>query len=147
MAVIRGVASESCLPASPATAAARKKPAMRVPGRYGGTLLHVAAKRNRAGLCRWLLRLGADVNGTDIRGMTPLHHAAFHGAAEAARLLSARGADLDARDWRGRSPLDLAEAGNGEVLARAIHEEISTRHTEKVKAVRLAQVRKGGDAG
>lgn len=120
---------------------------MRVPGTYGGTLLHVAAKRNRVGLCYWLLRLGADVNRADIRDMTPLHHAAFHGATEAARLLIARGADLDARDWRGRSPLDLAEAGNGEALALAIREETSFRHAQKVKAVRLAQAGKGGDAG
>lgn len=119
---------------------------MRVPGTYGGTLLHLAAKRNRAGLCHWLLRFGADVNGTDIRDMTPLHHAAFHGAADAARLLIARGADLDARDWRGRSPLDLAEAGNGEALALAIREEISARHAQKVKAVRVVQAGKASNA-
>jgi len=120
---------------------------MRIPGTYGGTLLHMAAKRNRAGLCHWLLRLGADVNRTDIRDMTPLHHAAFHGAAEAARLLIAHGAAVDARDWRGRTPLDLAEAGNGEALARTIREEISTRHAQKVKAVHLARAGKGGNAG
>jgi len=56
---------------------------------FGGTLLHMAAKRNRAGLCHWLLRLGAGVNRADIRDMTPLHHAAFHGATDAARLLIA----------------------------------------------------------
>ena len=120
---------------------------MRMPGTYGGTLLHVAARRNRAGLCRWLLRLGADVNGTDIRDMTPLHHAAFHGATDAARLLIARGANLDARDWRGRSPLDLAEAGNGEALARTIRKEISARHGQRVKTVKVLRdrKRKGGD--
>lgn len=112
---------------------------MRLPGTYGGTLLHVAAKRNHARLCRWLLRLGADVNGTDIRDMTPLHHAAWHGAAEAARLLIAHGAALDARDWRGRSPLDLAEAGNGKALARTIREKISARHAQRVKAVKIGR--------
>ena len=120
---------------------------MRIPGTYGGTLLHMAARRNLAGLCLWLLRLGADVNRTDIRDMTPLHHAAWYGAADAARLLIERGADLDARDWRGRAPLDLAEAGNGEALARALREEISARHARKVKAVRVAQAGKGGNAG
>ena len=120
---------------------------MRLPFTHGDTLLHMAAKRNRAGLCHWLLRLGADVNRTDIRDMTPLHHAAFHGATDTARLLIAHGADLDARDWRGRSPLDLAEAGNGEAPARVIREETSLRHGRKVKAVRLAQAGKGGDAG
>lgn len=115
---------------------------MRVPGTYGGTLLHLAAKRNRAGLCYWLLRLGAGVNQTDIRDMTPLHHAAFHGATDAARLLIVHGAALDARDWRGRSPLDLAEAGNGEALARSIREEISLRHSERVKAAKMLRDQK-----
>jgi ankyrin repeat protein len=120
---------------------------MRIPGTYGGTFLHVAAKRNRAGLCHWLLRFGADVNGTDIRDMTPLHHAAFHGAADAARLLIERGADLGAKDWRGRSPLDLAEAGNGEALARTIREEISLRHGQRAQGVKVLRDRKRkGDA-
>lgn len=112
---------------------------MRVPGTYGGTLLHVAAKRNRAGLCRWLLRLGADVNRTDIRDMTPLHHAAWHGAADAARLLIAGGADPNAKDWKERTPLDLAEAGSGEALTRAIREAISARHAHRVKAMKIGR--------
>ena len=119
---------------------------MRIPGTYGGTLLHAAAKRNSAGLCRWLLRLGADVNRTDIRDMTPLHHAAWCGAADAARLLIARGANLDARDWRGRSPLDLAEDGNGEAMAQAIREEISLSHGQRAQRVKVLRDRKRKDS-
>ena len=97
--------------------------------------------------CRWLLRLGTNVNRTDILGRTALHHAVRDGAAETARLLIAHGADLDTKDWQGRSPLDLAEAGNGEALARVIREEISLRHGQRVKAVRQALAGKAGDAG
>jgi ankyrin repeat protein len=120
---------------------------MRLPFTHGGTLLHVAARRNLAGLCRWLLRLGADANRADILGRTALHHAVREGAADAARLLIAHGAGLDAKDWQGRTPLDLAEAGNGEALAGAIRAEISLRHARRVKAVRLARAGKASDAG
>jgi len=120
---------------------------MRVPFTYGGTLLHVAARRNLAGLCSWLLRCGADVNRTDILGRTALHHAVRDGAAETARLLIAHGADLDAKDWQGRTPLDLAESDDGEALARVIRDEISLRHGQRVKAMRQALAGKGGDAG
>lgn len=51
-------------------------------------------------------------------------------------MLIARGADLDAKDWQGRTPLDLAEAGNGAALARAIREAISLRLAQKMKAVK-----------
>jgi len=120
---------------------------MRIPFTHGGTLLHVAARRNLTGLCSWLLRCGADVNRTDILGRTALHHAAQDGAANAARLLISHDADLDAKDWQGRTPLDLAESDNGEALARVIRDEISLRHGQRVKAVRLARAGKGGDAG
>ena len=120
---------------------------MRLPFTHGGTLLHVAARRNLAGLCGWLLDHGADVNRVDILGRTALHQAVREGAAEASALLIARGADLGAKDRQGRTSLDLAEAGNGEAVARRIREETSLRHARKVKAVRLAQAGKGGDAG
>jgi len=120
---------------------------VRIPFTHGSTLLHVAARRNLAGLCRWLLDHGADVNRTDRLGRTALHHAVRDGAADAARLLIARGADLDAKDWQRRTPLDLAESDDGEALARVIREEISLRHGQRVKAVRQALAGKGGDAG
>tara|TARA_R110000868_G_scaffold269901_1_gene529348 strand:- start:113 stop:442 length:330 start_codon:yes stop_codon:yes gene_type:complete len=109
--------------------------------------LHIAARRNRAGICRWLLCLGAHVNRTDILDRTALHYAVRHGAVDAARLLIAHGADLDAKDWQGCTPLDLADAGDGAALAQVIREEISTRHARKVKAGHLAQTGKTTDAG
>lgn len=120
---------------------------MRLPFTHGGTLLHAAARRNLAGLCRWLVDRGADVDRADILGRTALHHAVREGAADTARLLIGHGADLDAKDWQGRTPLDLAEAGDGAALARAIRDEISLRHAQNVKAVRLARAGKTSDAG
>lgn len=115
---------------------------MRLPGRHGRTLLHLAAERNHAGLCRWLLRLGSDVNRVDLLGQTPLHRAVRFGAAEAASLLVAHGADLDARDWQKRAPLDLAEGRDGEAAAQTIREEISLRHSERVKAAKMLRDQK-----
>ena len=116
---------------------------MRTPGTHGGTLLHVAARRNLSSKealnLLSLLRLGADVNRSDILGRTALHRAVQNGAADAARLLIAHGAGLDAKDWQGRTPLDLAEARGGVALARVIREKISLRQARKVKAVRVAR--------
>lgn len=125
----------------------RKESELRIPGTYGQTLLHFAARRNLAGICRWLLRLGANVNRTDILDRTALHYAVRQDAADVARLLIAHGADLDAKDWQGCTPLDLADAGDGAALAQAIREEISARHARKVKTVHLAQTGKTTDAG
>jgi len=115
---------------------------MRIPFTHGGTLLHVAARRNLTGLCSWLLRCGADVNRTDILGRTALHHAVRDGAADTARLLIAHGADIDAKDWQGRTPLDLAEAGGGATIARTIREEISLRHAQRVKTWKMVNAGK-----
>lgn len=117
---------------------------MRVPGTYGKTLLHIAARGNLAGLCHVLLRLGVDVNRTDILDRTALHYAASRDAAETARLLISYGADLEAKDWKGRTPLDLADAGHGKAAA-IIQKEVSLRHARKVKAVRFAQIGKDCD--
>ena len=81
--------------------------------------MHFAARRNLAGICRWLLRLGANVNRTDILDRTALHDAVRHNAADVARLL----------------------------LAQVIREEISTRHARKVKTVHLTQAGTTTDAG
>jgi len=101
----------------------------------------MAARRNLVGLCRWLLRLGADVNRTDILDRTALHDVAQQGAIESAQLLIAHGADLEAKDWKGRTPLDLAEAEGNETISRAIREGISLRHSRNVKAIHAERLR------
>ena len=119
---------------------------MRIPFRHGETILHFAARRNWTALCRWLLRLGAEINQSDILGRTALHYAVRDDATDAARLLIARGADLDAKDWQGHTPLELAEAGGGKTAA-VIREEFSLRNARKVKEVRLSKAAKRRDAG
>jgi ankyrin repeat protein len=119
---------------------------VRIPGTYGKTLLHIAARRNFVGLCRWLLWLGANVNRTDILDRTALHYAAQQGAMESAQLLIAHGANLDAKDWKGRTPLDFAETEGSDLIVREIRERISLRHASTVKAVRVARTDKSGAA-
>lgn len=97
----------------------------------------MAARRNLAGLCRWLLRFGTNVDRTDILDRTPLHLAARDGATDTARLLIAHGADLDAKDWQGRTPLDLAESDDSETHTQVIREAVSLRHAERVKALKM----------
>lgn len=117
---------------------------MRIPGTHGKTLLHIAARRNFAGLCRWLLRLGANVDQTDILERTALHHAAQHDAVDAATLLIEQGADTGAKDWQGRTPIDLA--GGESSTAGMIRKEVSLRHAQCAKAVTLQQDRKRNTA-
>ncbi len=113
---------------------------MRIQGTHGKTLLHITARRNLSGICRWLLRHGVDVNRTDILDRTALHHAAQCGATDTARLLIAHGADIGAKDWQGRTPFDLARASDS--TANIIHEKISLRHTHHVKTVKALRDRK-----
>ena len=77
------------------------------------------------------------MNRTDILDRTALHYAAQHGAMEAAQLLIAHGANLEAKDWKGRTPIDLAEANGSEAVAQIIREEISLRHSGRVKQAKV----------
>lgn len=111
---------------------------MRIPGTYGKTLLHLAARRNFSGLCWLLLRLGADVNRRDILDRTALHYAAEYGGADTAKVLIEYSADLNARDWKEKRPLDLAEAKGNMELVQTIQEAISRWHTTRLKSIALA---------
>ena len=71
-----------------------------------------AAERGRAALVRTLVEGGADVNATQVDGMTALHWAAYHDDTATARLLVRSGADADAENRYGVRPLSLA-ASNG----------------------------------
>ena len=55
-----------------------------------------------------VLAAGGDINGKDIRGLTPLHEAARWGWNDVVRFLVAQGADLQAKDNRGLTPVDSA---------------------------------------
>lgn len=62
---------------------------------HEAALLH--ARRNFAGACHWMLRLGVGINRTDILGRVALHQAVQEGASDVAWLLIAHGADLHSR--------------------------------------------------
>jgi uncharacterized protein len=66
---------------------------------------------------RLLVQGGADVNATDVRGLTALHGAALLGFDDVIRTLAAENARLDVRDKRGITPLDMA-LGKGGGLGR-----------------------------
>ncbi|HTY93076.1 MAG TPA: ankyrin repeat domain-containing protein, partial [Steroidobacteraceae bacterium] len=66
---------------------------------------------------RLLVQGGADVNATDVRGLTALHGAALLGFDDVIRTLAAENARLDVRDKRGMTPLDMA-LGKGGGLGR-----------------------------
>jgi len=60
---------------------------------------------------------GANVNATDVRGLTALHGAALLGSDDVIRTLAAQNARLDVKDKRGVTPLDRA-LGKGGGLGR-----------------------------
>ncbi len=60
---------------------------------------------------------GANVNATDVRGLTAMHGAALLGFDDVIRTLAAANARLDAKDKRGITPLDMA-LGKGGGLGR-----------------------------
>jgi ankyrin repeat protein len=64
-----------------------------------------------------LVQGGADVNATDVRGLTALHGAALLGFDDVIRTLAAEKARLDVKDKRGITPLDMA-MGKGGGLGR-----------------------------
>lgn len=83
----------------------------------GQTPLHVAAEAGLPGMCRFLLKNGAEVNAPDNFGGTPLHAAAAcQSGVRVVRLLVKKGADPFLKDRAGMTPLALAEKyGNADI--------------------------------
>ncbi|MCA8927018.1 MAG: ankyrin repeat domain-containing protein [Alphaproteobacteria bacterium] len=108
----------------------------------GDTPLHHAAMRGKDRVASALLDHGADVNAVNAFNATPLHEAAVGGHAALVKALIARGADVNARDGQGRTPLERAEEQGESAAAEVICEEISLRHGQRVKAVKVLRDRK-----
>ncbi|GAB4546101.1 MAG: hypothetical protein Tsb0013_04610 [Phycisphaerales bacterium] len=66
--------------------------------------------RGHVPTARLLLEAGADIDATDIRGLTALHYAAGSGTPELVELLLEHGADPLAQDNAGLTPLDHTAA-------------------------------------
>jgi uncharacterized protein len=88
---------------------------------------------------------GANVNATDVRGLTALHGAALLGSDDVIRTLAAQNAHLDAKDKRGVTPLDMA-LGKGGGLGRG--GEGATVHQSTADLIKqlLANNAQGGPA-
>ena len=81
-----------------------------------------AGFEGHAGAVSALVRLGADLDATNILGQTALMRAARNGRVECARALLAGGADRTLRatggNWKGKTALEIAEEeGQAEVAA------------------------------
>ena len=70
--------------------------------------LHAAVARNAVDLCQLLLNHGADVDATQMRGVTALHSAAHRGHLPLVRLLVNHGAAINTRSEDGKSAVDYA---------------------------------------
>ncbi|KAJ6847987.1 ADP-ribosylation factor GTPase-activating protein AGD3 [Iris pallida] len=74
----------------------------------GWSLLHLACQTADIGMIELLLQYGANINITDLRGMTPLHHCVLKARQAFAKLLLTRGADPHAVDMDGKTPVQYA---------------------------------------
>lgn len=80
---------------------------------YGGTALHLAARRDNIDAARLLIEAGTDVNlPVSASQQTALHIAAFGGGVEVAVLLIEAGANIEARNPGGETPLHTAIAAD-----------------------------------
>ncbi|CAK0816685.1 unnamed protein product, partial [Prorocentrum cordatum] len=96
----------------------------------GVSLLHLAAGAGEAGVARWLLQRGAEVDAPDASGATAAHWVQLSGSAECLAELHAWGADVEAADLRGG--------------CRPLHYLAGKGHAD---AARWAVRRAGADAG
>ncbi|KNC55340.1 ankyrin [Thecamonas trahens ATCC 50062] len=80
-------------------------PCLTTPGAFSPPLLTVAALSGSVRATRWVLALGADVNGADGHGVTALHAAVAASCVFPAMVLLDAGADCEVRDEQGHTPL------------------------------------------
>ncbi|MAM93283.1 ankyrin repeat domain-containing protein [Parvibaculum sp.] len=110
----------------------------------GDTPLHHAAMRGKQAVAQALIDHGADVNAVNAFSATPLYEAAVGGHVDLVKTLIARGADVDVKDGQGRTPLERVGEQEKSEAAEVIREEISTRHAERTKRLKVLRDHKRG---
>lgn len=79
--------------------------------------LHSAVAKNDYEICQLLLENGADVNATQMQGVTALQSAAHRGNLALVQLLVENGADLEMETSEGKTALSFAEEDGHEAVA------------------------------
>lgn len=88
----------------------------------GSIAIFNAIQKNRMKMVASLLRVGVDIEGRNINGLTPLMAAAEFGHSDIARLLLEHGADIHAQTSYGDTAQRIAEKMGFQELARIISE-------------------------
>ncbi|MBC7913566.1 MAG: ankyrin repeat domain-containing protein, partial [Pyrinomonadaceae bacterium] len=82
--------------------------------------LSSAVAANNSDIAKILLEAGADVNVSQLSGLTPLHSAAHHGNIELIILLLEAGASVTAKTDEGKTAAELALASGFTELAKIL---------------------------
>lgn len=110
------------------------------------TPLHWAIRGFKTQAVATLLKLGANVNATDIFGSTPLHEAALYNNAEAIRLLIKKGADVNSFDENHLTPLFIAVANQQvDAIKSLIHNHANVNYAGRFDETPLMMAVSLGD--
>lgn len=82
--------------------------------------VQAADKKDSGAMIALLLSMGAELQATNGRNLTPLHMAANYGDEAATNVLIEHGADIEARSSHGYTPLHLAAAKHQELIIRLL---------------------------
>uniref|UniRef100_A0A0G4GTM4 Uncharacterized protein n=1 Tax=Chromera velia CCMP2878 TaxID=1169474 RepID=A0A0G4GTM4_9ALVE len=86
----------------------------------GKTALHIACKEKKAGIGKYLISRGADVNAETAKSVRPLYYAAQEGQVSLVKNLLKKGAAVDAKDADGETALHGAAKTVHTDIARAL---------------------------
>jgi ankyrin repeat protein len=102
----------------------------------GYTSLHLASRDGNAGVVRYLLSKGANIEATtcNMSEWRPLHLAAYNGNFEVVSILVSQGADVKAKagEFQKLTPLQWAQAGK-QLIPHLHHDYVSLYQEDVVK--------------